>query len=1250
MAAKNLDLLVDPDQGSPRQFDRYEIRERLGEGSAGVVYRAFDRRTFTEVALKTFRFPLPDPEEVYRLKREFRSVRDISHANLARLYDLEISDRQCFFTMELIEGANFLRFVTDRSDPQAASPTALEPAGYGRLLRALPQLVSGLEALHRSGSVHRDLKPANVLVDGAGRVVIVDFGLAAAIAPEASSATESPFAGTFAYMAPEQACGHPATAAGDWYSVGVMLFEVLTGVLPFSGSAIDMLQAKMRSRVPRPTERVASVPPALDEIVWKLLDPTREQRPGPLELLSAMGHVADDAAAVPLASASPAADCFVGRASELARLRELVDAVRAGEPMTAHIRGPSGIGKSELLRNFLGSLRASEDVVVLRGVCHPRESVAYKALDSVIDELSHFLMRVPDHELRDLVPRQTAGLLRLFPVLGRVPAVKQRGDDALPAEPAEVRRQGLKALRELMTRLSSRWIVLLWIDDAQWGDRDSALLLREMLRQPGAPRCLLLLSYRGGEAADSPLLSELRAADGGSQGRECELDVGPLAPEETRRLVDALLIARPPDSDKSLHTVVTESEGSPFFAGELVRYLASRGQADSHSALSIAQVVRARLRGQSELARDLLELVAISGGPIPLDFVLRLDPVSGGERALVHDLCGQCLLRLESSRGDDQLDTYHDRIRDTVLAMMDAATRRTRHRTLADGLRAAPAPDAQLLVQHYLGAGDDALAAEYAVRAGGEAHAALAFDRAAELYGLALRLRAGQDTDFSIRVKLAEALGSAGRYGDSGQVYEEAAHAAGSGAPNVQTRSMLRGRAAEQYLYGGYVARGMDVLHDVLRDIGVRVPPTPAAARRAALRLRLRFVLRGTRVRLSPPGAIAEEALVRLDTLWRASKGTAMLDGSLSDLLVVRHLLGAMRVGEPSRLLRALGMEANIEASLGGQWLSRRSRRILEAAAALAQKTADPYDEAWISGCRGTIAYFSAQWTDCLAHSEEAVNKFRTRCAGVDWEMNVNYTFGLLALAHLGRIRELTARLPALLEEAKARGDLYALAVFRSGHTVLVPLAMDDPAGALRDADATLASIQSDHVVAQHFHHLIATVQTHLYVGDTHGAWDRLTQAWESLQDAGFLSLDCLNLQLRYLRSTAALAGARAGGTPGWTPERLVQVARTDARKLSKSRLPIARPLAAAIEAGLAHVRRDSDAARVALTRAVDGFAAADMALHCEAARVARANLMTDERGREDRRAGLTWMESEGIRNPAAMLRLLMPSFDVDRA
>src|SRR5262249_2144417 len=153
--------------------------------------------------------------------------------------------------------------------------------------------------------------------------------------------------------------------------------------------------------------------------------------------------------------------------------------------------------------------------------------------------------------------------------------------------------------------------------------------------------------------------------------------------------------------------------------------------------------------------------------------------------------------------------------------------------------------------------------------------AALGFDRAADLYALALRLRGEQDPDGSIRVKLAEALANAGRNADAGRVYEDAAECT---TQDSQLKSMLHGRAAEQYLYGGYLERGMAVLRDVLRDIGMSVPPTPAATRRAALALRLRFIVRGMRFRLPDPSSIQEDAVIRLDTIWRASKGTAMLD------------------------------------------------------------------------------------------------------------------------------------------------------------------------------------------------------------------------------------------------------------------------------------------------------------------------------------------------------------------------------------
>lgn len=194
------------------------------------------------------------------------------------------------------------------------------------------------------------------------------------------------------------------------------------------------------------------------------------------------------------------------------------------------------------------------------------------------------------------------------------------------------------------------------------------------------------LSYRGDDQGTSPLLGELTAADDDAPRRTVDLEVGPLAPEETRNLVNALMTETSAADEPALRTVVAESEGSPFFVGELARYLASGGDGDTRSALTMADVVRGRLRRQSDLGRDLLEIVATSRGPIPLDFVLRLGDLKRGGRALVHDLCAQCLLRFETSRGDGQLDIYHDRIRDTVLGTMDVAASGTR----LDSLPARP--------------------------------------------------------------------------------------------------------------------------------------------------------------------------------------------------------------------------------------------------------------------------------------------------------------------------------------------------------------------------------------------------------------------------------------------------------------------------------------------------------------------------------------------------------------------------------
>ena len=250
-------------------FRGYRILEELGRGGMGVVYRAFDEGRGEVVALKTLLHP--DPSLLYRLKQEFRTLADLAFPNVVGLYDFVTDDEQSFFTMELVEGSDFLEHVRGRPE---------------RLRPALRQLATGLAAIHGAGKLHRDVKPTNVLVATDGRVVLLDFGLAGDVqSDDVRRSTQLDVTGTVAYMAPEQAMGEPSSAASDWYAVGVMLYEALTGRLPFSGGAIDILRSKVEREPPAPRDVEASAPQDLSSLATDLLRREPGQRPTGAEIL-----------------------------------------------------------------------------------------------------------------------------------------------------------------------------------------------------------------------------------------------------------------------------------------------------------------------------------------------------------------------------------------------------------------------------------------------------------------------------------------------------------------------------------------------------------------------------------------------------------------------------------------------------------------------------------------------------------------------------------------------------------------------------------------------------------------------------------------------------------------------------------------------------------------------------------------------------------------------------------------------------
>ena len=310
---------------------------------------------------------------------------------------------------------------------------------------------------------------------------------------------------------------------------------------------------------------------------------------------------------------------FVGRETELGILREAFAVTGNNMPSLAFVHGKSGIGKSSLVDRFLKELSERKDLVILAGRCYERESMPYKAFDTMVDSLARYMGGLPQHEAAALTPRNAAALVQIFPVLRNVQAIghapKRTGP---PLHQHELRRLAFGALRELLGRLSDRRPVVLCIDDLQWGDIDSAALLKELLRPPEAPALLVIGTYRDGYEGRSPLLDALRSepSPGGDPAWR-DVPVGPLTQEETRSLALQLL-GRDDDGnfeEQRIESIARESEGTPYFVQELTRH-SDTGTVGSRLRDSGFHGSSKRVSEFDRDAQRLLEIVAVAGRPI----------------------------------------------------------------------------------------------------------------------------------------------------------------------------------------------------------------------------------------------------------------------------------------------------------------------------------------------------------------------------------------------------------------------------------------------------------------------------------------------------------------------------------------------------------------------------------------------------------------------------------------------------------
>jgi hypothetical protein len=1107
-----------------------------------------------------------------------------------------------------------------------------------RLRDALRQLAEGVHALHRSQRLHRDLKPSNVLVSEAGRVVICDFGLVLEILPgHVDRSVGCSLVGTAAYMSPEQAASKRLTTASDWYSVGVMLYEALTCRRPHTGDQERVLWEKQVT-APMSAAKVAPAAPAdLASLCDRLLrmDPTL--RPTGREILEHLGG-SEEAPGLASSLSSPSTPSsqsalFLGRARELESLASAYDAARAGCAVTVLLHGGSGLGKSALLQRFIDERVRENGAVALSGRCYEREAVPYKAVDAVIDELSAFLLGLAREEADALMPGDVATLARLFPVLSRVPSVEEPPVRGFVArDPQELRRRAFTALRALMGSIARRWPVILAIDDLQWGDLDSSQLLAELLRPPGAPPLLFLASYRSDATAGSPLLRTLmqrRDAGQGGVGEVRELALDALPHELARDLATSLL-GRSANL-RIAEAIARESGGNPFFVGELARYLQqSPSGATGPGDINLDEVLTRRVAALPEDDRALLIAVAVAGRPVALAVAVRACEQAVEARGALAHLRATHMLRSAGGGPEERIEPYHDRFREAIVRSLDPGALGRAHECLARAYQEVGGADPEVLVEHWHGAGQLEKAGRQAAVAADQAAAALAFDRAARLYRLALDFGVLDDAQTrELRIRLGEALGNAGRGAEAAAAYLQAIEGAAAGVALE-----LRRRAGECLLKSGHFERGLDTVRTVLDAVGVAIASGPRSALFSLVRRRAWLRLRGTRYRERNETQVPSEDLVRIDILWSTATGLTMIDNIRGADFQTRHLLLCLRTGEPYRIARGLAMEA-AHAAIGGGRTRRRTDRLLAEARALATRIDHPHAIGMVSVCAGSVAMLRGEWRQCLTLCTDAERILRDRCTGVAWELATAQFFAHVAMFFLGDLVARAEKVPQHLREAEDRGDRYAANCARFNLNG-VYLAADD-LHAARENLVRADDVGGRGFFLDHYYALVSSAQIDLHCGDGVAALARVHEAWPAVARAQLLRVQQVRVDMHSLRARSALCVA--GST---RDARRIDAAARDAAGMHRERMPWAAGLAHTLDGVVAALRGQTARATELLATAEQELDACAMRLHAAVARYRRGQLL-GAAGQGLVAQATQQMLLMGAKNPARTVALLAP-------
>jgi predicted ATPase len=754
------------------------LLKKLGEGGKGIVYKARDTVLNRVVAVKVLKSTVTSDEAYSRFMTEARAVAKLNHPNIVSIHDIGKEDGKQFFVLEFVDGESLRDLMQTYPEGKCDVQT---------VLRIGMDVCSALQYAHSEKVLHRDIKPENVMINKDGTAKLMDFGLAKMVgSPQVTQ--EGVIVGTVAYVAPEVALGKGADSRSDLYSFGAVLYEALSGKPPFKGDdPIKIIFGHIHDHATPLSKLNLKIPQAIVDCVMRLLEKEPEKRYQSAEdLLKALRGISEEylretllpahKANVVVPSPRPIAAReiqLIDRVEEMGVLREAVDKTVRGEGGLVFLHGEAGIGKTRLTRE-LRAYAHLRGMQVLYGRCPAlfrMDGVPPYVLWSEV--IRDYLETCSPEHLYKVIGFYPSEVSKLVPELRqKLGAIPQ----SLPISPEHEQNRLFEAVSQFIINISKESPLLVVLDDLQWTDPSSLLLLHYIARSVYRTPLLLLGAYRSTDIDSkhplTPVLTELNRE---RLLQSVSLKRMPL--DEISEMIKRI-IEQDDVPSEFCNLVYQKTRGNPFFAEEVVKSLKEEEviyrEEDKWKFKEIDEikfpetiksVVKARFSRLDNECQNVLSVASFIGN----DFGFQaLHEVTGTEESrlleLMDELIKTGLITHRVVRGEDLCSFADVIVRDVVYEETGPFKRKKLHDIVGCALERVYAKKIDEhfgeLASHFLESGEKDKALDYFLKAGEKAAKVYANSEATSYLQSALRLLEEKEGEFREKGRVLEKLGN----------------------------------------------------------------------------------------------------------------------------------------------------------------------------------------------------------------------------------------------------------------------------------------------------------------------------------------------------------------------------------------------------------------------------------------------------------------------------------------------------------